>query len=416
MTLKLANNASSTLASSIEASDLTLSVQSGHASRFPTMESGDWFPIAVVDGAGNREIMRVTGRAGAVLTVTRGQEGTTPRAFPSGAAVNLILSTAAIAHIQLLQELAEEQQATVRANIGLDQVNNTLDVDKPISTAVADALEALEEALTEDLDDLTDEVENLAERMGFPVAGGTANVLTLTFDPAVAALVGSLIISFTAASSNSAAATLNVDGLGAKALRKIVGTADVALVAGEIQQTRRYIATYVTAANGGAGAWVIVSGLTSYTAGTFRLQDGTDPTKQADFDASAIPAATKRTFKLPAVAGLLALLDAANQVVTGGARVTPAALGTRTSGTETVAVGLCPMQELTANGAFTLTTSGDYGSTLLIVTNGASAGAINITAFNDVRGSHDTTNGRKFHFYITNSPAGRTLDIRRVAG
>lgn len=94
MVVKLANNASSTLAGAINSSVTSLSVASGDASKFPSLGAGEWFPLTVVDSAGNMEIMRVTARSGATLTVTRGQEGTTAKSFAAGAKCDLRLTAA----------------------------------------------------------------------------------------------------------------------------------------------------------------------------------------------------------------------------------------------------------------------------------------------------------------------------------
>lgn len=89
MGLKLANNATSTLATSIDDSASALDVQSADASKFPTLSAGDWFPITVVDASGNIEVMKCTARSGTTLTVTRAQEGTSALAFDAGARVDL---------------------------------------------------------------------------------------------------------------------------------------------------------------------------------------------------------------------------------------------------------------------------------------------------------------------------------------
>lgn len=95
MVAKLANNASSTLAGSINSSVTSLSVASGDAAKFPALGAGEWFPLTVVDTAGNMEIMKVTARTGAALTVVRGQEGTTAKSFPAGSKCDLRLTAAA---------------------------------------------------------------------------------------------------------------------------------------------------------------------------------------------------------------------------------------------------------------------------------------------------------------------------------
>ena len=99
--VKVANNAVSTLASGITDSATTIALQSGDEGAFPSPSGGDWFPVTVVDGSGNLEIMKCTARSGVNLTVTRAQEGTTAYAFSAGAAVELRATAAA------LEDLAE---------------------------------------------------------------------------------------------------------------------------------------------------------------------------------------------------------------------------------------------------------------------------------------------------------------------
>ncbi|WP_331373770.1 hypothetical protein [Sinorhizobium chiapasense] len=95
MAVLLSNNATSTLAASINTSVTSISIQSADASKFPSPTGGDWFPITVVDSAGNMEIMKCTARSSGTLTVTRAQEGTTAKSFASGARVDLRLTVAA---------------------------------------------------------------------------------------------------------------------------------------------------------------------------------------------------------------------------------------------------------------------------------------------------------------------------------
>lgn len=88
--------------------------------------------------------------------------------------------------------------------------------------------------------------------------------------------------------------------------------------------------------------------------------------------------------------------------LTGGANVTPKAVGTITSGTVTVDVGDCIMQSYTNNGAHALAVdTGGTGSAIVLITNGASAGAITTSAFDKVLGDpFTTTNGHKFRCII----------------
>lgn len=65
----------------------------------------------------------------------------------------------------------------------------------------------------------------------YGAAGGTADVITLTLTPAVTAYVAGQVFQFKASAANTAAPTLNVNGVGAVALQK----RGQALGAGEIQ-------------------------------------------------------------------------------------------------------------------------------------------------------------------------------------
>ncbi|UXS01091.1 hypothetical protein [Agrobacterium tumefaciens] len=95
MVVKLANNAISTLAASITDAVSSLSVQGADAGKFPPLDAGDWHPATIIDPAGNMEIVKVTARVGAVLTIERAQEGTTAKAFAAGSRVDIRLTAGA---------------------------------------------------------------------------------------------------------------------------------------------------------------------------------------------------------------------------------------------------------------------------------------------------------------------------------
>lgn len=81
-----ANNVSTTLAESISATATVLNVASGTGANFPSLASGQVFAVTLVDASTGltREICYCTSRSGDSLTVTRGQEGTTPVAWEAG--------------------------------------------------------------------------------------------------------------------------------------------------------------------------------------------------------------------------------------------------------------------------------------------------------------------------------------------
>ncbi len=102
LTVMFTNNAVSTLSGSITADDTTIPLQSGAGALWPDLAagpSGAWCPTTLVDSSNNIEIVWVTAINGDVLTVTRGQEGTTAQAFASGSYVGLRLTAAAIDEI-----------------------------------------------------------------------------------------------------------------------------------------------------------------------------------------------------------------------------------------------------------------------------------------------------------------------------
>lgn len=92
----ITNNAASRLASTITGSSTSLSVTSGEGAKFPSPGAGEWFPVTLLKSDGSLEIVRCTARSGDVLTVTRGQEGTSAQAFSVGDRVELRLTAAAI--------------------------------------------------------------------------------------------------------------------------------------------------------------------------------------------------------------------------------------------------------------------------------------------------------------------------------
>jgi len=105
MAVKLSNNATSTLAVNINETATNLTIQSADAGLFPTLLTGDWFPLTLYD-ATRREIVHVTKRAGGVLTVQRAQEGTNAHPWNVGSRADLRLTKAVIEEIQ--QEMIDE--------------------------------------------------------------------------------------------------------------------------------------------------------------------------------------------------------------------------------------------------------------------------------------------------------------------
>jgi hypothetical protein len=98
-----------------------------------------------------------------------------------------------------------------------------------------------------------------------------------------------------------------------------------------------------------------------------------------------------------------ALLNLADQNLTGGANVTSLPLGTISSGTVTIDCGARPTQYLTDNGAFTLAAPSNDGTCVIFVINSSTAGAISFSGFSVGSNTGDalnTTNGNKFSIFV----------------
>ena len=81
MGLKVANNAFGTLNAGITNSDTTIVLQAGEGARFPSLSAGDYFYATLIDTTNNLEIVKVTARSTDTMTIERGVDGTTARAF-----------------------------------------------------------------------------------------------------------------------------------------------------------------------------------------------------------------------------------------------------------------------------------------------------------------------------------------------
>ena len=101
MTLKLTNNAKTTLAAAVGVSDTTLTVSTGQGALFPVLDTGDWHPLTLIRADAQYEIVRVTSRTGDVLTVERAREGTTALTFNPGDPVELRLTEEAVGEFAL---------------------------------------------------------------------------------------------------------------------------------------------------------------------------------------------------------------------------------------------------------------------------------------------------------------------------
>ena len=98
MPVILKNNAFSTLATGVTASDTGIVVANG--SQFPTITAGEYFYATLISQAGTTEIVKVTARVGNSMTVVRAQDGSTAATFQAGALVEMRVNVASIAELR----------------------------------------------------------------------------------------------------------------------------------------------------------------------------------------------------------------------------------------------------------------------------------------------------------------------------
>ncbi len=81
-----ANNAEATLASGITSGATSLTLATGKGALFPNPTAPDYFTLTLTQAAteSSWEEVKVTARSGDVLTIERGQEGTTAAAWSAG--------------------------------------------------------------------------------------------------------------------------------------------------------------------------------------------------------------------------------------------------------------------------------------------------------------------------------------------
>jgi hypothetical protein len=95
------NNAASVLATAVGGSDTALSVASGTGALFPAPTGGDYAILTLERGGAStvRELVRLTGRVGDVLTVVRAQEGTSAQTFSEGDTIELRVTAQGMANL-----------------------------------------------------------------------------------------------------------------------------------------------------------------------------------------------------------------------------------------------------------------------------------------------------------------------------
>lgn len=100
MAVLVQNNAYSTLASGINNVATTITLATGTGSRFPTITGSDYFFATLINTSNQLEIVKVTARSTDTLTVVRGQDNTTARAYSTGDRIEMRVTAGLLAAVR----------------------------------------------------------------------------------------------------------------------------------------------------------------------------------------------------------------------------------------------------------------------------------------------------------------------------
>jgi hypothetical protein len=185
-------------------------------------------------------------------------------------------------------------------------------------------------------------------------SGGAADAQTLTTETVYTAYADGTVLGFIAGFTNTGAATLNVDGVGAKAVVKAAGTA---LAAGDITTGAAYIVVYD--ASQGAGSWMLLNpaGITAAAvAAGYQPLDADLTTLATAFTTASASGAASLAFKEDTDNGTNAVTlqgpaSTADVTITLPATAGTVALTSDVVGQQTIWVPAAAMTSRTTNGA-----------------------------------------------------------------
>ena len=142
MSILYANNAKSTLATDITDVATELTLFAGTGSLFPSPTGGDYFKLTVVSSDGSLEIMHCTARTADTCTVVRAQEGTTAKAFSSGAVVANRFTAGSIASFNTYSMASNAEANTGTAtNVIMNPANTKYFWDQRVTAFTASILD-----------------------------------------------------------------------------------------------------------------------------------------------------------------------------------------------------------------------------------------------------------------------------------
>lgn len=295
-----------------------------------------------------------------------------------------------------------------KSMVGLGNVDNTSDANKPISSATQTALDG--KATTAQGAKADTALQSVVQGTGITVDN------TDPLNPVINASGGGGSGDVVGPASSTAGHFASYDDTTGKLLEDS-GVSASSFQAASSKLTD-IVGLAVTDSNiivGNGTTWVAESGATARTS----LGVGTGDSPQ--FTAINLGHASDTTITrvssgLIAVEGSNVLMAGTeNQAVTGGATVTSKSLGTQSSGTLTLDLGDCALQHYTNGGAHTLAPGSVTSSAIIDITNNGSAGAITTSGWTKVAGdSFTTTNAHKFRCHCSVGNGGSLLVVQAL--
>lgn len=143
MALLFANNAVSTLASSVNIGATSLTVQAGDGNLFPNPTGNDSFLITLQDASNNIEIVECTSRATDAMTIVRAREGTADQAWLAGDSVELRITAGVLS--QYRQGVGDAVVDTgINKSLGAGDVHDIINATAAVTITLLSAATAAE--------------------------------------------------------------------------------------------------------------------------------------------------------------------------------------------------------------------------------------------------------------------------------
>jgi hypothetical protein len=263
------NNAFSLLASGVNDAATSLTVTASDGALFPTITGSDYFYATLIDTSNNLEIVKCTARSTDTLTVVRGAESTTPRAYSAGDRIELRPTAAGLTDVVTTAAASAAAAATSETNAAAsyDSFDDRyLGAKASAPTVDNDSNTLLDGALYFNTTSNDMWVYDLGNTVWVTVSNTATSVAAAASEAAAAASEAAAAASEAAAAASEAAAAASAAGIFWKEPVVVASTANLTLsgeqtIDGVLTSTSRVLVKnqaapeqngiYVTA----AGAW-----------------------------------------------------------------------------------------------------------------------------------------------------------------